>query len=90
MRVYRMGAIDLDVINKLASSALAANDMKNLMIWATVRTRMLSCRIAPSSDRKICAPARLQALVSLRYASSECPHITMLLAQRWCHSLGMW
>ena len=54
-----MGAIDLDVMNKPESSALAAKDMTNLIIWVTVRTGPLIRKTASSSDRKMYAPARL-------------------------------
>ena len=79
--VSRMGAIDLAVMNKPASSASAAEDMKKLMIWATVRTGPLSCGTTSYSNRNMYAPARLRALVSLIYAASEFPHSTVLLAR---------
>ena len=66
-----MGAIDLAVMNNPASSALAAEGMTNLMIWDTVRTGPLSPGTASSSNRKMYAPAWIQALVLLRYVASE-------------------
>ena len=76
-----MGAIDLAVINKPASSASAAEDMTNLMIWVAVRNGPLSRVTASSSDRKMYAPAWLRDLVSLIYAASEFSQSTMSLAR---------
>ena len=56
----------LDVIKSPASSALADEDMKNLMIWASVRTGILSQGIVSSSNRKMKDQAWLLALDSLR------------------------
>ena len=88
MRVCRMGAIDLSVMKNPASSALAAEDMSNLMIWETVRTGPLSNRKLSYSYRNMYAPVQLQALISLRYAASECPQSTMSLAQKVMPSFG--
>ena len=76
-----MGAIELAGTNNPASSASAAEDMTNLMIWATLRSGPLSRGTASYSDRNIYEPASLQALVSLRYAASEFPQSTTLLTQ---------
>ena len=83
-----MDAIDLDVMNKPESSALAAKDMKNWMIWETVRTEPLSNRTLSYSYRNMYAPVQLQDLISLRYAASECPQSTMSLAQKVMPSFG--
>ena len=81
MRVCYMGAIDLAVMNKPVSSASAAENMTNLMIWVTVRTGPLSHGTALSSDRKMYAPTKLRALVLLRYPASESPQSIMSLEQ---------
>ena len=56
----------LDVMKSPTSLASAAEDMTNLIIWASVRTGPLSQGIEASSDRKMKEPAQLYASDSLR------------------------
>ena len=68
--------------------ALAAEDITNLMIWATVRTEPLLVGTGVSSESMMYTPARLRAFLTLRYAESECPARTMSLARKRMPSLG--
>ncbi len=79
MRVYLWGIISLAVTKRAASSDLTADTMTNLMIWAIERTTPLKCRNGLFSERKMCAPAWLRELVSLRNPAPEWAHRIMSL-----------
>ena len=66
MRVRWWGIISRAVIKRTASSDSAADAKTNLMIWAIERTVPLNHGKWSFSDRKMCAPARLQDWDSLR------------------------
>ena len=66
MRVWRRGNISLEVINIAAISDPAAEDSKNLIIWAMVRIGSLNCDLGSSLERKILDPAWIRALETLR------------------------
>ncbi len=70
MRVWGCGIISRAGMNRAASSDSAAEAMTNLMIWAIERTAPLNRGKGSFSERKICAPALLRALVSLRKPAS--------------------
>ena len=80
VRDWRSGTIALAQIKRPASSASAAEDMTFLMICGMVRTGPLYVGAGTSYERIMCAPARLHALATLRYAASECAARTMPLA----------
>ena len=88
MKVFRSGTVALAKMNSLDISASAAEDITNLMIWVTVRTGPLLVGTGVSSERMMCAPARLHTLLRLRYAASECPARTIPLARKRMPSLG--
>ncbi len=73
------GIISFAVTKRAASSDLAADVIMNLMIWAIERTAPLKRRKGLFSERKMCAPAQLQELVSLRNHASEWAHRIMSL-----------
>ncbi len=77
MRVCLWGIISLAVTKRAASSDLAADAITNLMIWAIERTAPLNCGNGLFSESKMCAPAWLQELVSLRNPASEWAHSIM-------------
>ena len=60
----------LAVIKIAASSASAVEDITNFMIWGMVRMGPLYLCLDSSSERKMCAAARLHYLETLRYAAS--------------------
>ena len=62
--------MSLAVMNRAASSASAAEDMTNLIICAMVSVGTLYLCLGLSSDRNLCAPARLRSLEKLGYAAS--------------------
>ena len=80
VRDWCSGTIALAQMKRSAISASAAEDMKFLMICATVRTGPLYVGTGTFSESIMCAPERLRALVTLRYAASECAVRTMPLA----------
>ena len=80
VRDWHSGTISLAQMKRPASSASAAEDMMFLMICATVRTGPLYVGAGTFSESIMCAPARLRALVTLRYAASECAARTTPLA----------
>ena len=80
MRVWRRGITSLEVTNRAASSASAAEDLKDLNIWAMVRMGTLYPGLGYSSERKMCASAWMRALGTLIYAASEWTARRMLLA----------
>ena len=61
MSVWSRGTIFFVVINMVASLALVADDMTNLIISAMVRMGPLCLGIGSSSERKMWSPAQLQA-----------------------------
>jgi hypothetical protein len=71
MRVCLWGIISLAVTKRAASSDLAANAITNLMIWVIERTAPLNCGNGSFSERKICAPAQLREVVSLRNPAEQ-------------------
>ena len=75
-------------MNRPAILASAAEDITNLMIWEIVRTGPLLVGTVVSSESMMCAPARLRALLTLRYAALECPARTMSLARKRILLLG--
>jgi hypothetical protein len=81
MRVCLWGIISLAITKRAASSDLAAEAITNLMIWVIERTAPLNCGNGVFSERKMCAPAQLQELVSLRNPASKWAQRTMSLAQ---------
>ncbi len=81
MRVSLWGIISLAVTKRAASSDSAANAITNLMILAIERMAPLQRGSGLFSERKMCAPARLWDLVSLRNPASEWAHRIMSLAQ---------
>ena len=66
MRFCRRVTILLAVINRVASSASAAEDMKNLMIWEILSIGPLNHGLGSFLEKKIFAPARVCALGTLR------------------------
>ncbi len=80
IRVCLWGIISLVITKRAASSYLATNAIRNLMIWAIERMAPLNHRNGLFSERTMCAPARLQMLVSLRNPALEWAHRTMSLA----------
>ena len=66
MRFCRRVTILLAVINRVASSASAAEDMKNLMIWEILSIGPLNHGLGSFLEKKIFAPARIRALETLR------------------------
>ena len=80
MRVCLWGIISLAITKRAASSNLVAGAITNLMIWAIERKAPLKHRNGLFSERKMCAPARLRELVSLRNPALEWAHRTMSLA----------
>ena len=80
VRDWLSGTIALAQMKRPARSASAAEDMTFLIICAMVRTGPLYVVSGTSSESITCAPARLRALVTLRYAASECSASTMPLA----------
>ena len=66
IRVWKNGIMFLAVMKSPASLDSAAEDMTNLMIWASVITGPLSQGIGLSSDRKMKESDWLCALDSLR------------------------
>ena len=66
IHVCLIGTIRLDVINKPASSALAANDMTNFMIPLMASTAPLNWGIGTCSKRKIWSLDLLCGLVTFR------------------------
>ena len=71
MSVWIRGTMSLAVIKIAASPASAAEDMTNLIIWVMVRIGPLYLGLGSSSERNMCAPARLHVLEILCYAESE-------------------
>ena len=88
MSVWRTGIIYLTVIYSAPSSALAADDIKNLMIWEILRTAPLHLGVGVYPDKNIWSPARLRALELLLNPSSEWSDMTRSLAQYIIPSLG--
>ena len=64
-RDCRSGTISLAQMYSPASSASAAEEATNLMIWARVMMGPLCGGTGTSSDTMMCAPARLRALLTL-------------------------
>ncbi len=66
VKALRSGTISWAHLNRAASSASPAEAYTDLIIAAMDSTGLLDCGMGSSSDRKICAPAQLRYLVSLR------------------------
>ena len=88
MRVWQWGIISRAVMKRAASSDSAAEAMTNFMIWAIKRTAPLNLGKGTFSERKMCAPALLRELVSLRNPASECAHRIISLARYIIPSFG--
>ena len=71
--------MSLAAINRAASSASVAEDTKNLIIWEMVIMGPLYLGLVPSSERKMCNPARMHDLETLRYVASEWAAMRMYL-----------
>ena len=69
--VWRMGTISLAVMYSAPSSASAAEDMTNLMIWEIVRIGPFHSGFGSYSDKNIWAPERLRAVDLLLDSVSE-------------------
>jgi hypothetical protein len=65
MSICLWGITSLAVTKRATGSDLAADAIANLMVWAMERTTPLNHGNGLLSERKMCAPARLQELVSL-------------------------
>ena len=68
-------------MNIAPSSASEAEDMKNLMIFASVSTDPFHRGMGSFSEMKICAPDLLRPLLSSWNPASEYAQRTMLLAR---------
>ena len=79
LSVFRGGTIALAVMKSPANSASEAEDMTTLIIWSTDSIGPLSRGIGLFSRQRMCAPARLQERVTLRYSASECADKIVLL-----------
>ena len=66
-------------MNIAPNSASEAEDMINLMIFASVSAGPFHQGMTSFSERKICAPALLRPLLSLWNPASECAQRAMLL-----------
>ena len=66
-------------MNITPNSALEAEDMTNLMIFANVSTDPFYRVMASFSERKICTPDLLLPLLSLWNPELECAQRTMSL-----------
>ena len=89
-RVCRMGAIDFTVMNKLASSALAAEDMKTGWFgrrWGLGRWVTGHCRIPIGICMHLCS-YRLWYCWDMRRQNAH--RAPCHWHKRWCHRLGMW
>ena len=78
---WLMGTISLAIMYSAPSSASAAEDMTNLMIWETVRIGLFHSGVGSFSDKNIWAPVRLHALDSLFNPASEWAFRIMSLAR---------
>ena len=83
MRLFQSGTMNRPYI--LSS---AAEEITNLMSWATVRTGLLLVGTEVSLESMVFAPSRLCALLKLSYAASECTARTMSLVRKRMPSLG--
>jgi hypothetical protein len=80
MRVCLWGIISCAITTRAANSDLVADTIPNLMIWAIKRTAPLNRLKGSFSERKMCAPAQLWELDSLRNPASEWAQRIMSLA----------
>ena len=62
INVWRMGTIYLAVMYSEPSSASAAEDITNLMIWEIARIAPFHSGVGSFSDKNIWAPERLRAV----------------------------
>ena len=69
--VRRIGTSSFAVTNRAPISASAADDITNLMIFATVRTGLFHFGSGSFSYKKMWSPARLRPLDSLLNPASE-------------------
>ena len=81
INVWRMGTISLAIIYSAPSSASAAEDITNLMIWEIVRIAPFDLGVGSFSDKNMWAPAKLRALDSLLNPASEWADRIMSLAR---------
>ena len=81
INVCRMGTIYLAVMYIAPSSASAAEDITNLMIWAILRIAPFHSGVGVFYDKNMWAPARLRALYSLLNPTSEWAARIMSLAR---------
>ena len=80
-KVCLIATIFCAVMNIAPNSALEAEDMINLMMFASVSTGMFHQGMASFSERKICVPDLMSPLLSLWDPASECAQRTMSLEQ---------
>ena len=66
VKAFRSGTISWAHLKRAASSASPAEAYTDLSTAAMERTGPLDCGMGSLLDRKMCAPARLRDLVSLR------------------------
>ena len=66
VKALRSGTISWAHLNRAASSASPAEAYTDLITAAIESSGPLDCGMGSSLERKICAPARLRDLVSLR------------------------
>ena len=74
MRVWWKKTIPLVVMKRATSSDWAMENMVDVMIWAIGRIGLLNDETKTSLERKMCAPARLRALLSCGWQAPCCWH----------------
>ena len=74
-KVCLIATISCAVMNIALSSASEAEDMTNLMIFASVSTGPFHRGMASFSGRKICAPALLSCTMLLLDELGKCPFV---------------
>jgi len=79
MRVCLWGIISLAMMKRAESSYSAAEPITHLMIWAMESMAPLKRGNGSFSERKMCAPALLREMVSLRKPASAWAHRIMSL-----------
>ena len=77
---WRSGTASRQLMKREVSSASAAEDMTDFMIWEMVMTAPLFGGVLVSLDMKKCPPPLLRAFDSERYEESLCTTSTMSLA----------
>ena len=81
INVWRMGTISLAIMYSAPSSASAAEDITNLMIWAIVRIAQFQSGFGSFSDENMWDPAWLRDLDSLLNPAYDWAASIMSLAQ---------